>query len=249
MAIRASSRVSSAAGNGKQGHSLISDAKFRQLYELTLRLQAAAAGREAVIAAVAADLRSGDALLAEPSRAESLRLAAPAGAENQSHADFRELAIAAASRAAADRLRGQGSVTVLFVPNHASGEILREAHTIASSAKLPVLFVEQTAPGSNGRARNSADEPDQNQLPTMPVDAEDVIALYRVAHESIARARYGSGPTRIVGTAWPGAGKSETAVEHLESWLEARGLPAQQWRREIEAGLDGKSATRVKSNA
>ena len=73
MAIQARNRVPSAAANGKNGHSLISDEKFRQLYELALKLQMAGThangdgrgliwlrGHEAALAGVAADLRDGD---------------------------------------------------------------------------------------------------------------------------------------------------------------------------------------------
>ncbi len=63
--------------------------------------------------------------------------------------------------------------------------------------------------------------------------------MYRAAHESIERARDGSGPTHIVAVDWQlGAGKKRVAadaVEHLEEWLMARGLPAQEWRKEIES--------------
>jgi hypothetical protein len=68
------------------------------------------------------------------------------------------------------------------------------------------------------------------------VDAHDVIAMYRVAHESIARAREGGGPTRIVCLEAPlAAGHTADAVADLEGWLIARGLPAHEWRQEILA--------------
>jgi hypothetical protein len=76
MVDQARTRVPSAAANGKMGHSLISDKKFRQLYELALKLQMLAKrgngsgrnggwlrGREAVFAGVAADLRPDDVVV------------------------------------------------------------------------------------------------------------------------------------------------------------------------------------------
>jgi TPP-dependent pyruvate/acetoin dehydrogenase alpha subunit len=92
------------------------------------------------------------------------------------------------------------------------------------------------------------------EMPEIPVDTQDVVAMYRVAHESIARAREGGGPTRIVGVRWAvtvrgrkGASvkaESEDAVTRLEQWLTARGLPAQEWRREIVAEFEARRGKR-----
>lgn len=237
MAIPASSRVPSAATSGKHGHTLISDAKFRQLYELTLRLRlgvqqanghgSALAGREAALAAVSSELRAGDAVVADQPIPTAIHL-------TESATPFAERVIAAIARATADRLRKNARVTVICASG-ASEDLLREAHTLAGAARLPVLFVEEAAAPANAKSRIRFDSGAQ-LLTTIPVDAQDVIALYRVAHESIVRAREGSGSTRILCTPWPAPnGATEDAVEHLERWLEARGLPAHEWRREILA--------------
>ncbi len=239
MATQASSRVPSAAANGKHGHSLISDAKFRQLYELTLRLRLgvqrangrrhALAGREAALAAVTSELRPGDTLVADrsiPTASEAANTSAP----------FNDRVIAAIARATADRLKNNGQVTILF-SGIAAQPLLNEVRGIAGAAKLPVLFVEDAPAPDNkpGSRTRRAAAPGANLI-SIPVDANDVIALYRVAHESIVRAREGSGPTRIVCARWPSRnGATEDAVEHLERWLEARGLSAQHWRREFLA--------------
>jgi len=241
MATQASSRVPSAAAKGKHGHSLISDAKFRELYELTLRLRLGTrlanghgpslAGRAAALAAVGAELRSGDTLVADEPVPLAIHL-------TETATPFAERVIAAIARATADRLKKNARVTVVFC---SGAELLREARVLAGAAKLPVLFVEDASAAANDpkspvrrKAAPAADLPI-----TIPVDAHDVIALYRVAHESIVRAREGSGPTRILCMPWPSRNEAaEDAVEHLEHWLEARGLPAQAWRSEIlaEAG-------------
>lgn len=245
MAIQKTSRVPSAAVNGKHGHSLISDAKFRQLYELTLRLRASAAGHEAVLAAIAVDLRSDDVFVAEPSADRMLRRFLPEALDSSHSTDFMERAIAAVGAAAADRMRRNGRITVLFAPGTDAEDMLREVRLLASAAKLPVLFVDGVCPPSgNGKAGKSANEPDENQLPAIPADARDVVALYRVAHESIARARTGSGPTRILCTNWsPPGGAAEGTVEHLERWLEARGLPAHTWRQQTAAESNRKTSS------
>ncbi len=116
MAIQASSRVPSAAANGKHGHTLISDAKFRQLYELTLRLRLgvqqanghghALAGREAALAAVSSELRTGDTLVADHPVPTAIHL-------TETSAPFAERVIAALARATADRLKKNERVTVV----------------------------------------------------------------------------------------------------------------------------------------
>lgn len=241
MANPAKSGVPSAATNGKHGHSLISDEKFRQLYGLVLEVRARVeqangngrglSGREAALAAVAADLRAGDVLLAEPSGLVREAVKGCGAAVFAGEKAFEEGVAECLSRAAADRLRKKPSVAVIFASGRAT-ETMHEARAMASGAKLPVLFVDAAA--EDGKAGKN--EPDGNALPAIPVDAQDVVALYRVAHESLARARSGAGPTRILCVSWP-LKSQEDAVEHLEKWLEARGLPAHAWRQEMQPGL------------
>lgn len=268
MANEARNRVPSAAANGKNGHSLISDAKFRQLYELALRLQLVTKrasgdgahcmrGREAMLAGIAADLRSDDEVIAEQGAlvADLLHVAIPFGSDRRS---FEERTIAVLSDAVADRMRKTGRVRVIFSTGKQAEKILKEARSIACAAKLAVLFVEDRSSGkmeATEPSRKTKGLPASADYPTIPVDAQDVVAVYRVAHESITRARDGGGPTHIVGVPWRIAASgrksagariemgSEDAVVHLEQWLTARGLPAQEWRRAIVAEFEGKDAT------
>jgi TPP-dependent pyruvate/acetoin dehydrogenase alpha subunit len=260
MVDQARTRVPSAAANGKMGHSLISDKKFRQLYELALKLQMLAKrgngsgrnggwlrGREAVFAGVAADLRPDDVVVAEYAGSvdEILGGRLPVRMDQRS---FEESVIEALSDAVGDRMRKTGRITAIFVDGARGGKILPEARALAVAAKLPVLFVEE--PPKTRGAKSKKKQP-ALEYPSIPVDTQDVIAMYRVAHESITRAREGSGPTHIVGVRWAPVAKSkkragkvatEDAVEHLEHWLIARGLPAQEWRREIVAEFEARAS-------
>jgi hypothetical protein len=257
-------RVSSAAANGKHEQSLISAAKFRQLFELALKVELLGSrgdgtgmdwlrGREAVVAGVAADLRGDDGVVAEhaESLAHLLGEHVPFGLAKRS---FEERVIEALSEAVADRMRKTGRVRVILgegMGNVArdvarAAKVMEEARAIAISAKLAVLFVEDIVskdkPLRKGNAKGAVAS---DTMPAIPVDTQDVVAMYRVAHESIARAREGGGPTRIVGVRWAVAAQnrkragakigaeSEDAVTHLECWLTARGLPAREWRQEI----------------
>lgn len=278
MAIDGKTAVPSAAANGKHGHTLISDAKFRQLYGLALRLrrtpgnangsgrrQRGSATGEAALAGVTADLEAGDVLIAElePCVAEVLRSELPGVTDGAASSPitetFGERVIQALSAAAADRLRGNGRVTVIVAPRGAAdprtGKVMGQAHAMAASARLPVLFVEDesatgAAAGSAAAAKKKAASTitdggaDGVWMAAIPVDAEDVVAMYRVAHESMTRAREGTGPTRIVCARWMAetTGRKRPrdgqAIANLENWLESRGLPAQQWRHEIGHELE-----------
>ena len=65
------------------------------------------------------------------------------------------------------------------------------ANRSLSDKRLPVLFVHQTSDLSEtSRAQVCG-------VPIIPVDGGDVVAVYRVATESITHARKGNGPTLI----------------------------------------------------
>lgn len=257
MAIEAKTAVPSAAANGKHGQTLISDAKFRQLYEVALCLKllvgkANGSGRNlsqrgAALASLTADMEASDTLVAalDPSVAAWLRTTLPCTINAAKTSSPDHQIVDAVTAAAVDRLRGNGRVAVLFASEET--RMLREAHGMAAAAKLPILFVEsESARNPSAERQSDSGVADNSSMPVIPVDSQDVIALYRVAHESMSRARLGSGPTRIVCVQMtPATGEPQKqsprrtdAVSHLEQWLEARGLPAHEWRQEIVAGFE-----------
>jgi TPP-dependent pyruvate/acetoin dehydrogenase alpha subunit len=252
MATEAGTRVTSATAHGKHGHSLISDAKFRQLYDLALRMQQAGdreqrlRGREAALAGVTADLRDDDVVVAEYAGAvEDItrgHIAVP-----MDRRTFEERVIEALSDAVGDRMRKTGRITVIFFEGTASSRVMQEARAMAIAAKLPVLLVEHLSTKRQRDASTKKSVREVLEYPSIPVDAQDVIAMYRVAHESIERARDGGGPTHIVSVRWQVAGSAgkragkaatQDAVQHLEEWLTARGLPAREWRRAMVAEFE-----------
>jgi hypothetical protein len=263
MAQKAKRAVPSAAANGKNGHTLISDEKFRQLYALAIRLHvmgerdgAPRGRRDAALAGVAADLRDDDVLIAkrQPQIAARLHAGVPEALQSvrsESSASLREDIIEAISGAAGDCMRRNGRVTVIFLPDAETAAVTQEAKRMAERARLPVLFVEEAPEWllSSRRAKGNGDGL-SDDMPAIPVDAHDVVAMYRVAHESIARARQGGGPTRILCVEELGEPASEEdargvdAAASLEHWLRARGLPAEEWRRQIAVELGENSARR-----
>lgn len=117
--------------------------------------------------------------------------------------------------------REQKQVTMAMSgPGVASLDGLRESMALAAAQKLPILFVIET------NAETDVSGPrhtDALGLPGIPVDGDDVVAIYRATQESITRARRGGGPTIIDCKPWP-LGKPLDPVHKLEQALERRGL-------------------------
>ena len=111
----------------------------------------------------------------------------------------------AAGGALAIQTRGERGVAVTFFGDGACNQgILHETMNLASIWKLPLIFVCE----NNGWAEStpvsySTSVPDISArasaygFPGFTVDAADVIAVYEVADEAVARARNEQGPTLI----------------------------------------------------
>jgi hypothetical protein len=101
----------------------------------------------------------------------------------------------------------------------AEWEALRK---LAAAKRFPVIFLRF----------ETSDEYAEKELaiqamPVIAVDGNDVVAVYRVAQESIAHARTGSGPTLIVGRIgeWYGDASEVTdPIERMKAYLAAKGL-------------------------
>ncbi len=80
----------------------------------------------------------------------------------------------------------------------------REALAFAAQQQLPILFACQQSARSEAEGLAAQAQFDAiaahaytHRIPTITVDGHDAVAVYRVAYESIARARMGRGPTLI----------------------------------------------------
>ncbi len=93
------------------------------------------------------------------------------------------------------------STVVVFLKGNLGEVLSAESLQLARAHALPILYVLDAIEGEGAplkRIRNSSRKtaiPDE--IPVIPVDGNDVIATYRVAHESITRARRGGGPTMM----------------------------------------------------
>ena len=99
----------------------------------------------------------------------------------------------------------KGEVTAVFFGAGQGGSYgwhqdsrLAQIVRFAQTHCLPMLFIcqrEMIEAGSEAEADQM--DADLGDVPCVPVDADDVVAVYRVAQEAISHAREGSGPTLI----------------------------------------------------
>lgn len=223
--------------------SLISNEKLVALYTNLLKFRrtarqsgngkfAAMRGREAAVVGTAIDLGVGDVVC---SREHGL-LTGFADGETIEKLLFtgngrslpRETAHAIGT-ALTNKTKKNGKVAVMFAEEQ---EQFREALHVATVHALPMIFVHQPD-GKRGKAqrygrpssqKNSAEE-ETPWFPSITVDGNDVVAVFRVANEAISRARLGRGPTLIECRPFRVNGQRvHDPVRNMEHYLRARGL-------------------------
>ena len=104
----------------------------------------------------------------------------------------------------ASRLKGDGSVAVCFFGDGAANQgALPEGLNLSAVWGLPVIFVcennlyHEFSPSAPVTAGRVADRAKPYGATGVVVDGMDVLAVYQVAGEAVARARRGEGPTLI----------------------------------------------------
>jgi hypothetical protein len=183
--------------------------KYQMLAELTQELalrgnqaQQLAAGREAIVAGVTADLRPDDTFIAAHSAFLStfIKSSASRKASRNGHLglalsdDF----ASAAETAEAHQSAKNGTVTLALCESRVKADLWRKQLQRASRRNLPLIVVRlHEAPAHKASRNGHVPEALEFGAPMIAVDAADVRAIYRVASESIARARLGRGPTLI----------------------------------------------------
>jgi TPP-dependent pyruvate/acetoin dehydrogenase alpha subunit len=134
------------------------------------------------------------------------------------------------------------NVVVLYaLPSEASPALWRSALAFAAAHELPAIFV--VLPDLRSQAHRSpgpkADRISAIALratvPAIAVDADDPVAIYRVAQESIGRARAGGGPALIecvpfiLEAVSNRRAPTPDALAALEQYTLQRGVAAQTW--------------------
>ncbi len=225
----------------KPHFSLISDDKFRQLYQTMVRLRASrgASARprniEAALAGFAVDLIAGDLVLAEVGLfpPDALPLERSGGAVPVFSYTKQDEALPATAAGAALGLRSAGDHGVVVMFCHAGKHhrhLWRASLTSAAQQRLPILFVLMPERNDDERTQASiAAEAVDAGVIAIPVDAADAVAMYRVAFESLARARRRTGPTLILATHYEVEGQkrktvNEDPVSRMKDYLRSKGI-------------------------
>jgi TPP-dependent pyruvate/acetoin dehydrogenase alpha subunit len=199
------------SASANDGFSLISNQKLLALYAAMIEYRGVAErernhpqksrsslriysiqGHEAAVVGVAVDLRSGDTI------APALWPHPALKAINPSVSFASSISIASRSSLAK---KDHHNVTVLFSSNQSSSRpSWQRALSRAATQNLPLLFVSFNRPlNANQPIENPqiAEKRSSYAFPSIAVDGNDVVAVYRVASEAIAHARKGHGPTLI----------------------------------------------------
>jgi TPP-dependent pyruvate/acetoin dehydrogenase alpha subunit len=216
-----------------------------------------AIGHEAVVVGTTVDLRDSDAiaasgrnLAAQVVRQDSLKgVLASNGHASRANGS----AITAAESGSADpfnlgtgialahQLEHKGNVVIaLCAEQSPSLERWHEAMKFAGTHKLPVIYVIKTVAPDGKASSNGTGHLEELSFmargmgfPGIVVDGHDVVAVWRVAQESIHRARNGSGPTLIECR----MDSTHEPLAHMEHYLKKRNTWDEGWRDGIAGRL------------
>jgi TPP-dependent pyruvate/acetoin dehydrogenase alpha subunit len=267
MPTKSKARTAAAAVAGKNGHSLISSGKFRQLYaalvkyELlqerlgeSLGLSPSCADGAAGAVGITLDLDRGDTVVLNAQTfAANLVKGVPLRAllhhRNSNDATFfgevnaltpsEPSAVSqaglATGTALANKMAGNRKIAVAFIDGGAAALAeCKEALQLASANNLPVIYVIHA---NQDRKLAGVLSELEEMTPVITVDAHDVVAVYRVAQESIARARDG-GPSLIVCVPYPSNSADQSATVSMERYLTGKKLFRNRWKDRALAEFD-----------
>jgi TPP-dependent pyruvate/acetoin dehydrogenase alpha subunit len=250
------------------GGSLISDTKLKQLYATMLscrllteharrldgrrrNLYSASLGQEAIVTGCAIDLQANDTLITaahEPiaslaKGAKPKDLIAQLYAGDSATASDSAAPLTMANEAATKlRRKHKRNVVVAFAARPATAaDHWKRTLKFSIKHKLPIMFVVenngQASAGRKSQPRPVLQEPIDG-LTSMVVDGNDVVAVYRVAFESLGRIRQGDGPVLIEARPYLQDGRASLRAErdpllHMERYLSAKKLFTERWKNQL----------------
>ncbi len=123
----------------------------------------------------------------------------------------------AAGAGLSSKLLGNGRVAVVFMGDDSTNiGFFHEAANLAAVWDLPVVFVCEnngygitTPQWRHTKVKRLAERAAAYAMPAVTIDGNDIVAVYRVAREAVARARTGGGPSFIEGLVWRWRGHYE----------------------------------------
>ena len=124
-----------------------------------------------------------------------------------------------------------------------------EALKFAGTQKLPILYVIKSAasdPSLTGSQNAHLDDfsflARDYGFPGIIVDGGDVVAVWRVAQESLHRARNGSGPTLIDCT----MESAKDPLAHMEHYMRKRSVWDDEWKKQISRQIRAETEAAAK---
>ena len=137
------------------------------------------------------------------------------------------------------KVRGTDQVCVCFFGDGSTNQgTFHESLNMASIWKLPVIFVCENnhygismSQDRHQAIKDVADRGAAYNIPGVAVDGNDPLAVYEAAHEAVARARAGKGPTLIECKTYRQHGHCEgdpaiyKPTEEQEAWMEKDPMP------------------------
>jgi acetoin:2,6-dichlorophenolindophenol oxidoreductase subunit alpha len=139
---------------------------------------------------------------------------------------------------------GRPNVVVVYVRHEEIAKgVWRRVLGLATKLELPVIFV--VLPAVKGEKRggmtNLGGKTARWGVPVIPVDAGDAVALYRVAQESMGRARGGDGPVLIECVEYRAEGKGQREpvdpLVQMRKFLLSRKVCTTAWLKGAGDGL------------
>jgi TPP-dependent pyruvate/acetoin dehydrogenase alpha subunit len=261
---------------------LISNARLKQIYVLMLQCRLleksahAAIGHEAALVATALELAEGDTVAAANSgfiftlvKGVLVKKVLKERASAKTKPVKFSTLVKKATTAALSHKRKKKNVPVslVYADDAAAAQAgWREAMKTAGDKGLPMVFVcqsdffeqDNSEPVKTGGSREFG-------FPTIIVDGNDAVAVYRVAQEAMHRARTGRGATLIECRTYRWSVKLKTDGEsspseaafwqakdpilRMQRFLEAKGLYSKEWAREIGAEFEREVDTAIAGRA
>jgi TPP-dependent pyruvate/acetoin dehydrogenase alpha subunit len=154
-----------------------------------------------------------------------------------------ELYAAAGNAALASKREDNGNVVVVFSgAAAAASDSWRQALKTAARRRLPIIFVVENNPSAGPHAKNGMGyltlKARTDSLTRITVDGNDVVAVYRVAYESLERVRRGGGAVLIEAKPYRQHGQvllntDRDPLTHMEQYLTAKKLFTARWKNGI----------------
>jgi TPP-dependent pyruvate/acetoin dehydrogenase alpha subunit len=213
-----------------------------------------AIGEEAVIAATSAELTAEDTIAASPKNLAALvarglplhsLFSEPNDCVSPSSITPASVPEDAFTRgtgiALAHKLSMKRRVVVAFCPQERPAlETWHEALKFAGVHKLPILYVIKNGVADQQSSSEHAPHLEPFSFmardygyPGIIVDGQDVVAVWRVAQESIHRARQGSGPTLIDCR----TDSKRDPLAYMEHYMRKRNVWDDGWKKDTEQGI------------